>query len=63
MQLSNAKQKLQNKPRITKGNINFIKNKSKQYKKMCQTKDRTRQTTTSKKYNNNFKLIKTTNLN
>ena len=34
-ELSNAKQKLQNKSWITKGILKSIKNKNKQYKKMC----------------------------
>ena len=34
-ELSNAKQKLQNKPWITKGILKSIKNKNKQYKIMC----------------------------
>ena len=37
--LSNTKQKLQNKPWITKGILKSIKNKNKEYKKMCRTKD------------------------
>ena len=38
-ELSNAKQKLQNKPWIIKRILKFIKNKNRQYKKICQTKD------------------------
>ena len=38
--LSNTKQKLQNKSWITKGILKSIKNKNKEYKKMCRTKDR-----------------------
>ena len=34
-ELSNAKQKLQNKPWITKEILKSIKNKNKQYKIMC----------------------------
>ena len=41
-ELSNAKQKLQNKPWITKGILKSIKNKNKQYKKMCRNKDLTK---------------------
>ena len=37
--LSNTKQKLQNKSWITKGILKSIKNKNKEYKKMCRTKD------------------------
>ena len=37
----NIKQKLENKPWITKEILKSIKNKNKQNKKMCQTKDLT----------------------
>ena len=39
--MSNIKQKLENKPWITKEILKSIKNKNKQNKKMCQTKDLT----------------------
>ena len=41
-ELPNAKQKLQNKPWITKGILKSIKNKNKQYNNMCGTKDLTK---------------------
>ena len=41
-ELSNAKEKLQNKPWITKGILKSIKNKNTQYKTMCRTKDLTK---------------------
>ena len=39
--MSNTKQKLENKPWITKEILKSIKNKNKQNKKMCRTKDLT----------------------
>ena len=39
--MSNIKQKLENKPWITKEILKSIKNKNKQNKKMCRTKDLT----------------------
>ena len=53
-ELSNAKQKLQNKPWITKGILKSIKNKNKQYRKMCRTKDLTKR----KKIEQEFKTYK-----
>ena len=41
-ELSNAKQKLQNKPWITKEILKSVKNKNKQYKTMCRTKNLTK---------------------
>ena len=50
----NAKQRLQNKPWIIKGILKSIKNKNKQYRKMCRTKDLTKR----KKIEQEFKTYK-----
>ena len=49
-----CKQKLQNKPWITKGILKSIKNKNKQYNKMCQTKEPSKH----KKIEQKFKTYK-----
>ena len=65
--LSNAKQKLQNKPWITKGIFKSIKNKNKQCKIMCRTKTLTKRKIIEQEFetykNNLLKLIRASKFN
>ena len=66
-ELSNAKQKLQNKPWITKGILKSIKNKNKQYKIMCRTKNLTKRKLIEQQFktykNNLLKLTRASKFN
>ena len=66
-ELSNAKQKLQNKPWIYKGILKSIKNKNKQYKIMCRTKNLTKRKIIEQQFktdkNNLLKLTRASKFN
>ena len=66
-ELSNSKQKLQNKPWITKGILKSIKNKNKQYEKMCGANDLTKRKIIEQEFktykNNLLKLTRASKFN
>ena len=66
-ELSNSKQRLQNKPWITKGILKSIKNKNKQYKIMCRSKNFTKRKIIEQQFktykNNLLKLTRPSKFN